>query len=148
MTSEAFINDYLSSDHKRLDLLLDNLSKAIEQSKGEDYIRSVFKLFQRGMLRHMHWEESVLFPIFDEQVTKNHVSTDILKAEHKELATMLEELEDSIEEGMSLEYVRGLEQFVYTHHLREEEILYPVIDAMTKGDVQERMAIAFSQEFQ
>lgn len=148
MTSEAFINDYLSSDHRRLDLLLDNLRKAIEQQRPKEYIQSVFSLFQRGMLRHMHWEESVLFPIYDEQVTKTHASTDILKAEHKELATMLEELEDSIEEGMSLEYVKGLEHFVYSHHLREEEILYPVIDAMTQDDLQERMAIALSQDFQ
>jgi len=147
MKEKQFVNDYLSSDHRRLDLLFESLIHGIQEGKPLENQQSLFHLYKTGMLRHMHWEENILFPIVDDVVGLRSGPTRVLRAEHAELESMIRDIEKNMEEGFDLDYLLALGHIVDRHHESEEKTLYPVVDDLSRGDIQERIAIEISRGF-
>jgi hemerythrin-like domain-containing protein len=141
--NEMTIREYYEADHDRLD----ELFKTFQNWKRKDYPRAkeAFVAFKFGLQRHIVWEEEVLFPIFEEKVGMTFGPTQVMRTEHREIATHLEAIHkkvqvadpDSDRDEANLLSVLGL------HNEKEESILYPAIDRMVneeeKAAVFERM---------
>lgn len=82
------IQDELAGDHRRLERLFDALAAAVWRSDpGAEAIASAF---ERGLERHIRWEEEHLFPAILSEVPKDlrrHV--DSLLADHQMLLELL-----------------------------------------------------------
>ena len=147
MYGTSFISDYLTSDHKRLDLILDSLVKAVRLEKSLELQQSLFSLFKKGLMRHIYWEESVLFPIFERESKLIDGPTRIMKEDHSEMSAVLNSLEDTLDYQMDLEKLIALGNCLDEHNLKEKRILYPSIDRMLDQSTQEMIAVAISREF-
>ncbi|MEH6343596.1 MAG: hemerythrin domain-containing protein [Bermanella sp.] len=143
-----FVSEYLTSDFKRLDLILNSLVKAVRFEKSMELQQSLFFLFKRGLMRHIHWEEGVLFPIFERESRISNGPTRIMKEEHSEMSNVLNSIEDTLDHHIDLEKLVALGNCLDEHNLKEKRILYPSIDRMLDKDTQEMIAVAISREFQ
>lgn len=147
MASNHFVGDYLTVDHRRLDLLFDGLIHGVQDGKPLEYQQSLFQLFKTGLLRHIHWEEKILFPIFDEATGRQGGPTHVMCAEHKQMHGMLNEIEANMPSGFDEDVLMALGHFLANHNEKEENVLYPAIDQLTEGVLKESVAISISRDF-
>lgn len=147
MHNNSFVSEYLSADFKRLDLLFNGLLDAVVGDKDIEYQQSLFHLFKTGLLRHMHWEEKVLFPVFDDLTGLRSGPTRVMRAEHAEVEQMIIEIEKNKNKGFDADYLIALSHCLDNHNKKEEKILYPAIDHVCKGDMQGKLAIGISQGY-
>ncbi len=147
MFNNTFVSEYLSSDHRRLDLILNSLIKALKENKSLELSQSLFYLFKSGLLRHIHWEESVLFPIFEGETKMTQGPTMVMKTEHAQMNAVLSSIEETLDNSIDLEKIIALGNCLNAHNKKEESILYPAIDRLLDHDAQELIAVAISREF-
>jgi iron-sulfur cluster repair protein YtfE (RIC family) len=84
-----------AQDHDRLDQPLETYRRL----KRVDFARAkqAFKEFKFGLQRHIIWEETVLFPLFEEKSgMHDRGPTAVMRAEHREIGQCLEALHDKV----------------------------------------------------
>jgi iron-sulfur cluster repair protein YtfE (RIC family) len=126
-------------DHDRLDQLLDTYRRL----KGVDFTRAkeAFKEFKFGLQRHIIWEETVLFPVFEEKTGMRECGpTVVMRAEHREIGRRLDALHDKVrrQDVDSDREEQSLLQALLAHNQKEENVLYPAIDRLSSEE--ERVA--------
>lgn len=136
--SALSINEALTEDHDRLD----NLLESFQERKAKDFARAKDFLvkFTLGLQRHLRWEETILFPLF-EQKTGQTGLTDTLRGEHEEIREWLAALGKKIEQNEpdSDEEEKRLINELGGHNAREEYALYPELDKLLT-DVEKKAA--------
>jgi len=146
MANDQFVNEYLTADHRRLDLLFHGLIESIKEDKALEHQQSLFHLFKTGLLRHMHWEETILFPIFEESTGMTQGPTMVMCAEHEEMRTILVYIESELDRGFNPDLLAELANCLDAHNKKEEQILYPAIDKISSGN-QQKIALEISRNF-
>jgi iron-sulfur cluster repair protein YtfE (RIC family) len=135
----ASINDFLTEDHARLDELLDGVQECRPTNPAR--AKELLAEFAAGLRRHLRWEETILFPLFEEKARQTGL-THTLLGEHQEirewLAALGEKLEQAgadadTEEKMLVEELGG-------HNAREEYAFYPALDKLL-GDAEKQRVI-------
>jgi iron-sulfur cluster repair protein YtfE (RIC family) len=128
-------------DHDRLDQLLGTYRrlKLVDSARAKE----AFKEFKFGLQRHIIWEETVLFPLFEEKTgMRDHGPTVVMRAEHREIGRCLEALHDKVrrQDVDSDREEESLIQALFAHNQKEENVLYPAIDRLSS---EEEKAAAF-----
>ncbi len=143
--SAPSINDFLTGDHDRLDGLLETFQelRTKDSAKAKDFLTQ----FTVGLQRHLRWEESILFPLF-EQKTGQSGLVNTLRGEHEEIREWLAALNQKVEqkdadcaheEKMLVEELGG-------HNAREEYALYPELDKLLNEEEQKATFEAMAAE--
>jgi iron-sulfur cluster repair protein YtfE (RIC family) len=123
------INDSLTEDHDRLDGLLESYQEWRAKDSGK--ARTFLTQFTLGLHRHLCWEESILFPLFEQKSGQSGL-INTLRGEHEEIREWLAALNQKVEkhdtacdheEKMLVEEMGG-------HNAREEYALYPDLDKL------------------
>jgi iron-sulfur cluster repair protein YtfE (RIC family) len=135
------VQDSFAQDHDRLDQLLETY----RTQKRVDFARAkqAFKEFKFGLQRHIIWEETVLFPLFEEKSgMRDRGPTAVMRAEHREIGRCLEALHDKVrrQDVDSDAEEQSLIQALLAHNQKEENVLYPMIDRLSS---EEEKAAAF-----
>lgn len=127
------ITEYFEADHKRLDLLLmqcrDTLVNDIEKAK------SLFEAFASGLKTHIYWEETILFPFFENKTRFSHGPTKVMMLEHQQILSQLDLITQTFDTSyfnkqteQLLASLEQLDNLLGSHNQKEENILYPMID--------------------
>jgi regulator of cell morphogenesis and NO signaling len=137
------INEFLTEDHGRLDALLEGFqeSKTRNVVKAKEFLAQ----FVSSLHRHLQWEETILFPLFEQKTGQTGLTRTLL-GEHEEIREWLEAVRAKVaqddpdsgyEEKMLVEELGG-------HNAREEYAVYPELDNLLadeeKTQVFEAMA--------
>jgi len=126
------VTEALEWDHDRLDELLLQAVRALRA--GDDpAARSAYATFRRSLTRHIRFEEELLFPVFEMRTGLPHGGpTSLMRAEHREIQTLLGEIERALEEAPAVveELCRALRDALGDHNRKEELILYPGTDRL------------------
>ena len=124
------VSDALGWDHDRLDAL----EVAAMEAWGAGETPAAARLHLRfvfGLLRHIRFEESVLFPEF-ERVSgmPDHGPTEVMRVEHRAIEALLEDLRKAVASGVPpAEATRAdLRALLHGHNVKEENVLYPMLD--------------------
>lgn len=123
------LNDFLTEDHHRLD---DFLERFQERKAGSCIEAAEFLMrFTSALERHLLWEETVLFPLF-EQKTGQSGLTDTLRGEHGEIRECLAALNEKVKQNDagSDQEAELLVNELGGHNGREEYALYPQLDKL------------------
>ena len=147
MPKDQFVSEYLACDHRRLDLLFESLIRGVQEGKPLEHQQSLFNLFRNGLLRHIHWEEQTLFPIFNQFTGMVNGPTQVMCSEHSQMQYMLDEIVKQQEAGFDVDYLQALGQFLAVHNEKEEKVLYPAIDQLIDTDSKQNIAINISRDF-
>jgi iron-sulfur cluster repair protein YtfE (RIC family) len=133
-TSKGSVTDYLSSDHRRLDGLMQSCRELVEKGVMNE-AAGVFAEFRAGLKRHVKIEEGLVFPVFESStgLTRSAGPTGVMRHEHEEILRLLDLIKDLFEsasptpsEFSSLR--SALAALLQAHNDKEERILYPMTD--------------------
>jgi iron-sulfur cluster repair protein YtfE (RIC family) len=144
-TSPSVLTNF-AADHDRLD----ELFAQFQQTKNSDYAKAkeFFKQFKFGLQRHIVWEESILFPLF-EQKTGMHLTgpTYMMRQEHRRIGELLEAIHKKVQQqdSKSDPEERALLDALSAHNQKEEAVLYPTLDRLTDDDERGQAFMAMEQ---
>ncbi len=141
--SNLTVQTSFAHDHDRLDRLLETYRRL----KGVDFAQAkqAFREFKFGLQRHIIWEETVLFPLFEEKTgMRDRGPTAVMRAEHREIGRRLEALHAKVrrQDTDSDREEEELLQALAAHNQKEENVLYPAIDGLSS---EEERAAAFKK---
>lgn len=139
--SDQSVRVSFAHDHERLDQFLETY----RELKHSDFAQAkqAFREFKFGLQRHIIWEETILFPLFEEKTgLYDQGPTAVMRADHREIGRRLEALHDKVrrQDIHSEAEEEALLQALHAHNRKEENILYPAIDRLTS---EEDRAAAF-----
>lgn len=123
------ITKFMGQDHD----WLDRLFSEFQAMKGSDFTKAkyAFSEFNRGLRRHIVWEEEILFPLFDDQTgMQDRGPTAVMRMEHRQIKGLIEQIHNRVAGGETNtdEFEQGLLDLLRAHNQKEEAILYPWID--------------------
>lgn len=123
------ISEFMEHDHNRLDKLFDTFKELKHANPNK--AKEIFSGFKLDLEKHILWEEEILFPLFETKTGMADVGpTQVMKMEHKEIKRYLHEIFNQItNQNLQTEDMEnGLVEVLTEHNLKEENILYPMID--------------------
>ena len=112
----------------------DDLCVAAEESaRRGDWAATTpaFARFRDQMIAHFTAEESLLFPAFEAATGMSAGPTEMMRHEHGQMRTLLDELEAACakQDGETYDGVaETLLMLMQQHNMKEENILYPMCD--------------------
>jgi iron-sulfur cluster repair protein YtfE (RIC family) len=134
------IKDFMTHDHDRLERLLKDFLG--EKDQDISRARGLIDEFKTGILKHIAWEEEILFPMIEHR-TGMHMPgpTVLVQPQHQQIKSLLEKISVQIEKEGSIEgTLKELVDLLLLHNREEERILYPWIDvSLDKEDREEAL---------
>jgi iron-sulfur cluster repair protein YtfE (RIC family) len=116
-------------DHDDIDQLLEQFRAS--RTGDRPAALAMYREFKTRLERHIGWEEDILFPLF-EQLTgmANNGPTVVMRAEHRQIKSFLDSIDATLQGGdASIDADESaLLEVLAAHNLKEENILYPLID--------------------
>jgi hemerythrin-like domain-containing protein len=139
MVSET-IQHFYSDDRQKLEQLLADFDRVNGQDPAE--ARRIFAEYREALECHIRWEEEFLFPTYERLVgPKNGLKA--LRLEHAEARELTSRMQEGLESGdceVRMEELL-LRHSLATHHLKEELVICPVLDAaLTRSQRAELLA--------
>ena len=129
------VAEFYTHDHDELDDFL----KEYQHLKRSDFMKakSFFRSFKFGLQRHILWEEEILFPFFEQKTgLKEGGPCVVMRQEHKLIKEALEKLHEKVRRANPDSEVEEQEliDLLRDHNLKEEQILYPMIDRVSSKE--------------
>lgn len=122
------ITQFFEADHQRLDKILSAFQQS-DMTSPEAF--ELFSDFKQGLLKHIDWEESFLFPAVEEAAgfAPNAGPTHVMRMEHFQIKECLDLIENKLnnQQDSSLVQARLLD-ILAEHNMKEERVLYPMSD--------------------
>jgi regulator of cell morphogenesis and NO signaling len=124
-----------AADHDRLDELFIQFQKTkrLDCAKA----RELFKEFKFGLQRHIVWEESILFPLFEKKTGMYQTGpTEVMRQEHRRIGELLEAIHKKVQQKDPNSDVeeQALLDALSNHNQKEEAVLYPTLDRLTNDE--------------
>lgn len=123
------VTNFYSHDHDELDQHF----KKFQEIKETDFknAEESFEKFKHGLERHIEWEESILFPLFEDKTgMKDHGPTAVMRHEHTQIKQHLHAIHEKLlkDDLNTDQEEESLLETLQAHNQKEESILYPAID--------------------
>lgn len=130
------IKDHMIRDHDQLNRALEEFQQIKNKDPAEAW--ELFLEFKIGLLRHIAWEEEILFPLIECR-TDMHMPgpTALVRIQHQQIKALLEQITDQIirREESTENLEKSLIDLLTIHSEEEEKILYPWIEmTLTEAD--------------
>ncbi len=130
------IQELLTKDHQVCDQLFADAESAVAKSDlaaGRD----AFARFRAAMERHVDAEERLLFPVFEERTGERLGPTEVMRREHKMMRDVIANMDAALAQQQGQRYL-GLSEtllvLIQQHNVKEESVLYPMIDQLLNAD--------------
>ncbi|MCW8956325.1 MAG: hemerythrin domain-containing protein [Gammaproteobacteria bacterium] len=136
------IKNIMTHDHKRCD---DYFAQAENFAMAKDWNNTVLmtNTFHQALQLHLKQEEEKLFPAFENATGMHQGPTMVMRSEHQQIRELLEQLLRAAEDKNSDRYF-GLSEtlhiFMQQHNMKEEQILYPMIDQECSNDAEKLLS--------
>jgi hemerythrin-like domain-containing protein len=143
----SHISEVMTRDHKACD---DRFALA-EAAAGEgDFSRAAveFEAFATALARHFLVEEERLFPAFERHTGMTDGPTAMMRIEHAEMRELIDELRVAVGAADAAEFLglaETLNVLIQQHNLKEEQVLYALLDEALQGEADELLAALASR---
>lgn len=136
------ISDYMSSHHKHCD---DAFARAEDMAAAKNWagLERDGGTFLREMERHIRLEEELLFPAFEEKTGMTSGPTAIMRMEHDQMRGMFVQMRAAIEAKDGEQYLGAAETLLILlqqHNMKEESMMYPMLDQSLSDDANSLLA--------
>ena len=145
------IRSFMTDDHRRCDDLFAEAEQAVAKNDFS-LARVAFGHFRSAVLAHFDTEEKTLFPTFEAKTGMSMGPTQVMRMEHAQMRSLLDEVEDALNAGEAEDYLGQAETLLIMmqqHNMKEENILYPMCDQHLSAElpaVLERLETELSAE--
>ncbi len=134
------ISKLLTADHKHCDELFVAAEECVANKDWND-MAARFDTFRRSIERHFATEENLLFPAYEGVVGGPTGPTNVMRLEHGQMRDLFEEMAQAVTDRDADAFL-GLSEtllvMMQQHNLKEEQILYPMMDR-AMGAERERL---------
>lgn len=119
----AALAEFFTHDHRACDELWAEVEGAAD-------VTAAFEKFSRMMLRHLAWEEEVLFPAFEDATGMHGAGpTQVMRFEHTQMKGLLSSMAESLSDTDALlDLGDTLMMLIQQHNMKEENMLYPMAE--------------------
>ena len=133
------IKQFMAQDHRDCDLLF---AKAENAASKNDWATAsqAFNEFIQAMERHLGIEEQELFPAFEEETGILTGPTEMMRMEHEQMRGLFSEMGEAMQQQNSDDYLGAAETLLILmqqHNMKEEQILYNIMDQRLAADVND-----------
>jgi len=129
--------EYMLAEHEYCnDLFCDGENLATESKWSE--LKSVFEKFVMETEKHFAKEEKVLFPHAEQSMGSDAGPTAVMRMEHEQMRALIGNLKPLIEKENKEGFLGETETLLVLmqqHNMKEEQILYPMIDRMVGANL-------------
>ena len=136
----------MAAHHKACDEMFSDAEAAFAKAEW-DKGSVLWGLFSTELEKHFSREEDLLFPRFEAATGMMGGPTQMMRMEHEQMRALLQDLDAAINNKDQDEFLALSETLMMTmqqHNLKEEQILYPMIDQALPEAVE--MIEAMSQD--
>ena len=130
------IKQLMSEDHNHCDELLIEAENDVV-NKNWLAAETALNNFINATLDHFRHEETVLFPAFEQATGMSSGPTEMMRHEHEQLRQLINDLKKTLEEQHQDSYLSTSETlliFIRQHNMKEEQVLYPMIEQSCSQD--------------
>ena len=124
------IQQIMAADHKRCDKIFIDIENLVIKTNWQSATTQLAK-FIRAMDRHFEHEEKTLFPAFEHKTGGMAGPTMMMRHEHEKMRELMSGMKNALADKNTQRYL-GLSEtlliFMQQHNVKEEQILYPMID--------------------
>ena len=120
----------MSDDHRRCDDLYAE-AEALAADERWPEARAAAEAFVTAMQLHLGLEENTLFPAFEQRTGMTGGPTMIMRMEHTQMRQVMDEMREAAGAGQREGFLGSAEtllMLMQQHNLKEEQILYPMLD--------------------
>ncbi len=120
----------LTTEHRHCDELFAEVEAAVHCQNFES-AKSLFANFQNEMFAHFDLEEQRLFPAFEAKTGMTMGPTQVMRMEHSQIRSLLEEMREAIFHGEQENFFSLSETLLIMtqqHNMKEENVLYPMCE--------------------
>ena len=135
-----------SAMHRHHKLCDDDFADAEDAARKGDWAAcaATYGKFRTEMLAHFGVEEEVLFPAFEERTGMTGGPTQVMRSEHVQMRDLLRQMDDALAQKNADGFGGAAETLLIMmqqHNMKEENILYPMIDQAIgqDGELQSRV---------
>ncbi|HEX5711660.1 MAG TPA: hemerythrin domain-containing protein [Sulfuricurvum sp.] len=132
------ILEFMRDDHRACDHLFTEAENALADKKIDEAKR-LYTEFYHATNHHFDMEERELFITFEKRTGMAGGPTQMMRYEHQQLRAQLEAMLRALESDQYDDFFGIGESFMIMlqqHNMKEEQMLYPMIDRALAGDAQ------------
>jgi len=130
------ILEYMRDDHRECDHLYAESESAL-LAKDDILAADFFERFLKATLHHFDMEEKELFLTFEKRTGMMGGPTQMMRYEHQQLRGLLESMRLALAENRTSDFFgigESMMIMLQQHNMKEEQMLYPMIDRVLGGD--------------
>ncbi|MCB1857930.1 MAG: hemerythrin domain-containing protein [Gammaproteobacteria bacterium] len=133
------ILEIMSRDHRRCD---EDFSQTEQLVADGDWSggQQAFAGFRDSTERHFATEEELLFPRFEQQTGHTMGPTQVMRMEHIQMRHLFEDMQQAIANRDKKRYLglsETLMMIIQQHNMKEEQMLYPMMDQVIGADANQ-----------
>ncbi len=136
------INDYMMKDHRDCDEIFDRARDAADAGDWDTASRAAGSFLAR-IERHIELEEDLLFPAFEESSGASAGGpTETMRSEHVQMRPLFEQMRSALAAKNARQYgeaAQALHEILMQHNMKEEQMMYPMLDQSLGNDGATRM---------
>lgn len=132
----------MTRDHRDCDELFAAAETKVTIGDWPGAVRA-FESFRGGMERHFRMEEEALFPAFEAHTGMTAGPTQVMRLEHAEMRELFERLAAAAAARDADEFLglaETLNLLIQQHNMKEEQVLYAMLDASLGPDAEKLLA--------
>ena len=136
--------EFMQIHHGQCDQLYADGENSLLDEQMEEGVGQI-TIFLSEMERHFLMEETVLFPTFEDISGMRQGPTQVMRMEHQQMRNLLARMSDAVtrmDRDEILEVGETLLILMQQHNVKEEGILYPMVDqhlAPYREELMDRM---------
>ena len=139
----ANIKEFMTKDHRDCDDTFAEMEQKAN-SEGLAAAKELYAKMAEEMEHHFQMEERVLFPAFEEKTGMTEGPTQMMRMEHSQMRSLIQEIGEAIESDNKDRFF-GLTEtmmiIVQQHNMKEEQMLYTMVQQHLSGDVNQFIMI-------
>jgi len=132
------IQHVMAHDHKRCDAIFAKAEFCASKNQWDEALK-LANNFVDALLFHFQHEEETLFPAFENKTGMTQGPTMMMRHEHEQMRELANELKTAAENKNQDRYL-GISEtlliFMQQHNMKEEQMLYPMIDTECGSDAE------------
>ena len=140
------ITETMTTDHRHCDGLFAEAETLIANGAWEQGVRK-FAEFRKTTEHHFALEEELFFPDFEQRTGQTMGPTRMMRMEHAQMRQLFSELADAVEKR-DKESCLGLSEtlmmLMQQHNMKEEQVLYRMMDQVYGEEVNDLLRQAGS----
>ncbi len=125
------LSNFMTEHHKYCDDLFIQAETAVEREQWDE-AESAWSKSANEIEKHFQREEQILFPEFENLTGMMQGPTQMMRIEHQQIRDLMGEITKSCEKQNKTSFLGLSETLMVTmqqHNMKEEQILYPMIDS-------------------